>query len=128
MVLLAGAYAVAHGSLTIGELVAFFTLMVLLVWPVESLGEILSMGEEAATAAERIYEVFDTPALISRRARRHRAPAPTARPTSALTTSASRFPAPRTPVLRGVNLEIAAGRNASRSSARPGRARPRCWR
>jgi ATP-binding cassette subfamily B protein len=40
-------------------------LLILLVWPVESLGEILSMGEEAATAAQRIYEVFDTPATIA---------------------------------------------------------------
>ena len=55
----------SRGSLTIGGLVAFFSLMVMLVWPVESLGEILSMGEEAATAAERIYEVFDTPATIA---------------------------------------------------------------
>ncbi len=65
MVLLAGAYAVAHGSLTTGELVMFFSLMIMLVWPVESLGEILSMAEESATAAERIYEVFDTPASIA---------------------------------------------------------------
>ncbi|MEY2397249.1 MAG: ATP-binding cassette, subfamily bacterial, partial [Actinomycetota bacterium] len=108
MVLLAGAYAVAHGSLTIGELVAFFSLMVMLVWPVESLGEILSMGEEAATAAERIYEVFDTPPLISDK--------PDA--VDARTDGPARirfdnvgftFPGAEAPVLRGVNLEVEAG-------------------
>ncbi len=107
-VLLAGAYAVAHGSLTIGELVAFFTLMVMLVWPVESLGEILSMGEEAATAAERIYEVFDTPALIQ--------DAPDAMDARTDGPAHIRFanvgftfPGSTEPVLRDVNLEIAAG-------------------
>lgn len=65
VVLLAGAFAVSHGSLSDGELVMFFSLMIMLVWPVESLGEILSMAEESATAAERIYEVFDTPSAIA---------------------------------------------------------------
>jgi ATP-binding cassette subfamily B protein len=31
----------------------------MIVWPIESLGWILGMAEEAATAAERVFEVFD---------------------------------------------------------------------
>ena len=108
MVLLAGAYAVSHGSLTIGELVAFFSLMVLLVWPVESLGEILSMGEEAATAAERIYEVFDTPATIADKPdavdAAHDGPAHVRFDNVGFT-----FPGATTPVLHGVDLEIRPG-------------------
>ncbi len=39
----------------------------MLVWPVESLGEILAMAEEAGTAASRVMEVFDTePAIVDR--------------------------------------------------------------
>lgn len=60
VVLLIGALAVADGSLTKGGLAAFVSLVLMLVWPVESLGEILAMGEEAETAAERIFEVLDT--------------------------------------------------------------------
>ncbi len=108
LVLLAGAYAVAHGSLTIGGLVAFFSLMVMLVWPVESLGEILSMGEEAATAAERIYEVFDTPATIADKPNavdaRNDGPASIHFENVSFT-----FPGATTPVLRGVDLEITPG-------------------
>jgi ATP-binding cassette, subfamily B, bacterial len=66
-ILFGGAVAVGRGSLTIGGLVAFVSLLVLLVWPIESLGEILAMAEEASSAAERIYEVFDTePAIADR--------------------------------------------------------------
>jgi ATP-binding cassette subfamily B protein len=66
-ILFGGALAVGRGSLSIGGLVAFVSLLVLLVWPIESLGEILAMAEEATSAAERIYEVFDTvPAIADR--------------------------------------------------------------
>ena len=66
-ILLGGALAVGRGALTIGGLVAFISLLVLLIWPIESLGEILAMAEEATSAADRIYEVFDTePAIADR--------------------------------------------------------------
>ena len=48
-----GAVAVSHHVMTIGGLVAFITLALQLVWPVEALGYILASGEEAATAAQR---------------------------------------------------------------------------
>jgi ATP-binding cassette subfamily B protein len=59
-----GVYAVAHGELTIGELVAFLTLYLRLIWPIVSLGWLLALTEEASTAAQRIYEVLDTPPTI----------------------------------------------------------------
>jgi ATP-binding cassette, subfamily B, bacterial len=60
VVLLLGAIGVGKGALTPGELVAFITLMLSLVWPVASLGVILAMSQEAMTAAARILEIFDT--------------------------------------------------------------------
>ena len=66
IVLLLGAIGVGHGDLTYGELVAFITLMLSLVWPVASLGVILAMAQEAMTAAARINEIFDTePDIVS---------------------------------------------------------------
>ncbi|MFP5317682.1 MAG: ABC transporter ATP-binding protein [Acidimicrobiia bacterium] len=59
-VLLAGGLAVGNGALSLGGLVAFTSLVLMLVWPIESLGWILATGQEAATAARRIYEVLDT--------------------------------------------------------------------
>ena len=65
LTLLFGALAVTRGSMTLGELVAFVSLMLMLVWPVDSLGWILANGQEAMTAADRVYEVFDTvPAIV----------------------------------------------------------------
>ncbi len=66
VVLLLGSIGVGHGSLTPGELVAFITLMLSLVWPVASLGVILAMAQEAMTASARILEIFDTePDIVS---------------------------------------------------------------
>ncbi|WP_256792780.1 ABC transporter ATP-binding protein [Terrabacter sp. Ter38] len=66
VVLLLGAIGVGHGDLTPGELVAFITLMLSLVWPVSSLGVILAMAQEAMTAAARVLEIFDTePDIVS---------------------------------------------------------------
>jgi ATP-binding cassette, subfamily B, bacterial len=60
VVLLLGAIGVGRGALTPGELVAFITLMLSLVWPVASLGVILAMAQEAMTAAARVLEIYDT--------------------------------------------------------------------
>lgn len=64
IVLLFGAIGVGRGDLTPGELVAFITLMLSLVWPVASLGVILAMAQEAMTAAARLLEIFDTESAI----------------------------------------------------------------
>ncbi|GIF64656.1 ABC transporter ATP-binding protein [Asanoa ishikariensis] len=63
-VLVAGAMEVAAGRLTIGELVAFVTLQLMLIWPIESLGWIIGNAQEAMTASDRIYEVLDAPPSI----------------------------------------------------------------
>jgi ATP-binding cassette subfamily B protein len=60
-----GAYAVGHGLVTLGTLVAFITMMLSLVWPIASLGFLLSMVQESMTAANRIAEVFDAPTEIT---------------------------------------------------------------
>jgi ATP-binding cassette, subfamily B, bacterial len=65
LILLAGALAVAWSQLTIGGLAAYITLTLLLVWPVEAMGYILATGQEAATAAQRVYEILDTEPAIS---------------------------------------------------------------
>jgi ATP-binding cassette subfamily B protein len=59
MIIVLGAFAVSTRSLTLGGLVAFITLALQLVWPVEALGYIIASGQEAATAAQRVLEIFD---------------------------------------------------------------------
>jgi ATP-binding cassette, subfamily B, bacterial len=65
IILLLGALAVSQNELSLGGLVAFITLALLMVWPIESMGYILASGQEAATAAQRIYEIFDTDPAIT---------------------------------------------------------------
>ena len=60
LIIVLGAIAVSTGSLTLGGLVAFITLALELVWPVEAMGYIIASGQEAATAAQRVLEIFDT--------------------------------------------------------------------
>lgn len=59
-----GAWAAGQGLVTLGTLVAFITMMLSLVWPIASLGFLLSMTQEAMTAANRIAEIFDEPREI----------------------------------------------------------------
>ncbi|MEP7024614.1 MAG: ABC transporter ATP-binding protein [Actinomycetota bacterium] len=65
LILMLGALAASRGELTLGGLVAFITLTLQLVWPIESMGYILASGQEAATAAQRIYEILDTESTIT---------------------------------------------------------------
>jgi ATP-binding cassette subfamily B protein len=60
VVLLLGGVAVTRGELSIGGLVAFMTYLFMLIWPLDALGWILAMGEEATTASQRLAEVFDS--------------------------------------------------------------------
>ncbi len=64
---LVGGIAVAKGSLSIGALVAFASLLVLLQFPIIDLGWILSMAQQAATAADRVCEIFDAPQVVADR-------------------------------------------------------------
>jgi ATP-binding cassette subfamily B protein len=66
LIVLLGAVATTHHALTLGGLVAFITLTLQLVWPIEAMGYILASGQEAATAAQRVLEILDTePAITS---------------------------------------------------------------
>ncbi len=57
--LVVGAVQVSDGSLSAGTLVAFLSTALALRWPVESIGFLLAMSQEAATATERYFEVMD---------------------------------------------------------------------
>jgi ATP-binding cassette subfamily B protein len=116
-----GAVAVSHHAMTIGGLVAFITLALQLVWPVEALGYILASGEEAATAAQRVLEIFDTkPAITSKdhseRVRAfalppagHRVAGKAEHAHVRIDHVSFSYPGSGRPVLRDVNLDVARG-------------------
>ncbi|GAB3644564.1 ABC transporter ATP-binding protein [Glycomyces tarimensis] len=63
-ILVFGAIMVANGQLTEGQLTAFIMLQIGMVWPIEAAGWVMAHGNEAASAADRVYEVFDTEPVI----------------------------------------------------------------
>ncbi|HXM53832.1 MAG TPA: ABC transporter ATP-binding protein [Candidatus Dormibacteraeota bacterium] len=107
LVLLVGGFAVTRGELSIGGLVAFMTYLFMLIWPLDALGWILAMGEEATTASTRLAEVFDSrpeivepaaPRLLTR-----------VRGGIRLEGVGFRYPGGGDWVLRGLDLELAPG-------------------
>ncbi|MGX1853314.1 ABC transporter ATP-binding protein [Streptomyces sp. NPDC055299] len=61
--LVCGAVQVADGELSAGTLVAFLSTALALRWPVDSIGFLLAMSNEAAAATDRYFEVMDEPAV-----------------------------------------------------------------
>ncbi|MEN8650796.1 ABC transporter ATP-binding protein [Streptomyces sp. 21So2-11] len=59
--LVLGTVQVADGVLSAGTLVAFLSTALALRWPVESIGFLLAISQDAATATDRYFEVMDAP-------------------------------------------------------------------
>ncbi len=57
--LVLGTVQVADGRLSAGTLVAFLSTALALRWPVDSIGFLLAMSQEAGTATERYFEVMN---------------------------------------------------------------------
>ncbi|MFH8726635.1 ABC transporter ATP-binding protein [Streptomyces termitum] len=57
--LVLGSVRVADGDLSAGTLVAFLSTALALRWPVDSIGFLLAMSQEAVTATQRYFEVLD---------------------------------------------------------------------
>ncbi|HAS09290.1 MAG TPA: ABC transporter [Acidimicrobiaceae bacterium] len=104
--LLAGVLAVGSGDLTLGGLFAFVSYVLILVFPLEALGWILAMAQEAMTAADRVYDVLDTPPVVDDRA--GATELPEVRGHIRFEGVRFAYDAGRE-VLRGVDLEIAPG-------------------
>lgn len=109
-----GAVQIADGNLSAGTLLAFLTIALELRPAVSSTGLLLAMSGEAATAADRFFDVLNEPApldAVSRQPRQWKQAA--ARP-AALTFDGVEFRYPDAPtdepaVLTSVNLQIAPG-------------------
>ena len=131
VVLLLGALSVGSGRLTLGGLVAFITLSLQLVWPIEALGFILASAQEAGTAAQRVFEVLDTaPAVVGPATPSRLQVAPRASGSAPGGTSGGtrigrvrfedvgyRYPGARHDVLHGITLELHPGETVAVAGA-----------
>ncbi|MGN6198620.1 ABC transporter ATP-binding protein [Humibacter sp.] len=59
--LVVGVWLVSTNSLTAGQLLAFFATATVLRFPIESIGFLLSMTFDTRTAADRFFDVMNTP-------------------------------------------------------------------
>lgn len=60
-----GAYSIVQGTMTAGMLVAAMAIVAFLLWPIESFGFLLAELNNARTAADRYWEIMDTPETIT---------------------------------------------------------------
>ncbi|CAG9619891.1 ABC transporter ATP-binding protein [Sutcliffiella rhizosphaerae] len=54
-----GGYLVINGTLTAGGLVAFFSLIWYIVWPIANLGFVINQFSQAKASGERLLEILD---------------------------------------------------------------------
>ncbi len=107
-----GGHRVLSGQITIGDLVAFNVYLTLLIWPLRNIGMIVALGQRAAAALVRIYEVLSTESTITDPVKPQQLPSAT---TSATTLGAVRFDhvqfgySADQPVLSNFSIDIAGG-------------------
>ncbi|CAN5409517.1 ABC transporter ATP-binding protein [soil metagenome] len=106
-VLVGGSFAVAGGAMTIGTLVSFIALFTVMVWPILSIGWLLASTLEAATAADRIFELLDSePTIVEATGVREVRPGAGRLRLEGVGFS---YPDATTSVLHGIDLEVAPG-------------------
>ncbi|MEV0355938.1 ABC transporter ATP-binding protein [Nocardia sp. NPDC050697] len=103
-----GGYAVVHGQMSLGTLVAGITLATFLQWPIIWTGFLLSELNDASTASDRYWEIQDIPLDITD------PPDPDPLPTAVrgelrLEHVRFAFPGAGTEVLRDVTLHVRPG-------------------
>jgi ATP-binding cassette subfamily B protein len=103
-----GGFGIARGSMTVGTLVAGVTVATYLRWPTDSIGWLLAETNQAASAAERYWEVRDAEVTVDDPATPR---ALTERPRGHLRLSGVRFryPGADVDVLREIDLEVRPG-------------------
>ena len=67
MVLLVGGHLIIGGSLSVGDLTAFYLYILLLQAPFRFIGMLFIFGQRAKASAERVFQVLDEPVLVADR-------------------------------------------------------------
>lgn len=114
--LLLGVNQVADGTLSAGSLVAFFSVAMMLRWPIDSLGWLLASTNETAAASERYFEVMDEPMTVTSPAAPAQLPAAGSAGRLVFEDVSFRFPdatGENPDALRGLDLVLEPGRTVA---------------
>jgi ABC-type multidrug transport system fused ATPase/permease subunit len=106
-VLLVGARMVADGTLTPGSFVAFNLYLAILVVPLRALGMWIGQSQRATASGERIFQIIDEPEEIADRPGAQ--PLPPGDGNIRFEDISFEY-APGRPVLRGIDLDVTAGK------------------
>ena len=106
--LLVGTTGIAHHTMTVGTLVAAVTVSTYLRWPIDSIGWLLAETNQAASAAERYWEVRDAPQTV-RDPEQPRELPELVRGHLRFEGVRFRYPGAEQELLRGVDLEVRPG-------------------
>ena len=60
-----GGHMVINGDMTVGELVAFNSYLVMLIWPLRTIGMTVAFGQRAIAALTRVNEVLSTDPVVA---------------------------------------------------------------
>jgi ATP-binding cassette subfamily B protein len=107
---LGGVWLASEGTMTVGQLFAFFATATILRWPIESIGFLLSMTFDTRTAVDRLFEVLDEEnPIVDPESPKH-----IAHPTGRLKFDGAHFryqdsPAQFPDILDGIELELEPG-------------------
>jgi ATP-binding cassette subfamily B protein len=63
-VLLVGGFEIAHHHLSVGSLVAFNLYVVMLVGPLQTIGQVIAQAQRAVASSQRVAEVLDAEPVI----------------------------------------------------------------
>jgi ABC-type multidrug transport system fused ATPase/permease subunit len=119
-----GGRQVIDGSLSLGSLVAFYSYLMMLVYPAQVIGWLTGLAQRAIASGERVYEVLDSPLEMTERPDAKPLTGPLGPPAGEGAGAAGVSPGPAgavtfddvwfsyvdRPVLQGVSLEVPAGR------------------
>jgi ATP-binding cassette subfamily B protein len=106
--LFVGGRQVASGSLSLGDFTAFYTLLLMLIGPMRTLGVMLGMAQRATASGARVFELLDRAPGITAPAALRSLP-PDGGGHLELRDVTLRYDGAGTAALRGLDLDVAAG-------------------
>ena len=101
-----GGRQVVNGSMSLGSLVAFYTYLMMLVYPAQVLGWLTGLAQRAIASGERVYQIVDAPLEMTQ----SHAARPLARAQGEVSFEKVSFSYVDRPVLMDVDLHVAAGK------------------
>jgi ATP-binding cassette subfamily B protein len=104
-----GGREVINGHLTLGSLIAFYSYVLMLVYPAQVIGWLTGLMQRALASGERVYEILDAPLEMAEA----EDAAELERPTGHVTFDDVRFSYADRDVLSGVDLDVPAGRTVA---------------